>query len=1002
MIGADGNFTFDPGTDFDDLKAGESRATSIEYTVSDGNGGTDTARLTVVVAGANDAPTATSLSPRSDPDGAAVSVAAADAFSDADGDPLSYVVTGLPPGLSYDASTGLISGSIDRGASGSTGTSVYSVTVTASDGNGGTVSRSFDWTVTNPQPTARDDAFTVDEDSSLAGGNVLADNGSGPDSDPDGDPLTVSLVTGPANGTLALNADGTFSYTPTDDFHGTDSFVYRIDDGNGGSSTATVSIVVNPVNDVPSGANKTVTIAEDASYGFSLADFGFSDADTGDALSSVTITTLPTNGMLTLDGVAVAAGQVVNAGDISKLSFTPDADETGRAYSTFSFQVSDGSAADPTANTFTFNVDPVNDAPANTLPASFDAKEDTPLTLTGLSVADVDAANGPISVTLSVDSGRLSASSASGVTVSGSGTGAIVLQGTLAGINAYLAGASAPVFEPVSNFNGPVILTMATDDQGNTGAGGALIDTDNAVIFVGSANDAPETGNAAHTTPEDTPVSGRVVATDVDGDALTFTLASGPANGTVVVNPDGSYLFTPAPDFSGTDTFDILVDDGHGGTATATVTVTVTPVNDAPVGRDTTVSTTEDTPASGKLPPVTDVDGDRLTYGEGSPPSHGTVTIGTDGSYTYIPDPDFSGTDSFTYTVTDGTETVTYTVTVAVEGVNDAPVAADGAGETEKDRPLTGNLPSATDVDGDPLTYGVGSQPDHGTVEIEPDGTFTYTPAPGFVGSDSFTYTVSDGTVTVTYTMAITVSDDSEPPLLERDPPDELPYDNGVALPPVAISVEGAVLDAVEEGSATDVQGVVDTAVNQTQLLNGTGTLGTNGIVGAAVEQVSAWTSFGQLDDVEHIHMEGVGSSIITGDGSRDGTWFSAEAFKRGNTVYILITDARGAAEEIRVTRADGRALPGWLAMTRQGVAVGTPPAGMPSIELRVQASVGDTVLSDAFRVDLLTATVQDHVAVRRADLGGPLFSDALQAETTRASNDAAALAKALSLRFVD
>ncbi|PST25377.1 hypothetical protein C7U60_05675, partial [Mesorhizobium plurifarium] len=878
-------------------------------------------------------------------------------------------------------------------------TSVYSVTVTASDGNGGTVSRSFDWTVTNPQPIARDDAFTIDEDSPLAG-RVLADNGSGADSDPDGDPLAVSLVSGPGNGTLVLNADGTFSYTPTDDFHGTDSFVYRIDDGNGGSSTATVSIVVNPVNDVPSGTDRTVTIAEDGSYGFSLADFGFSDADTGDALSSVTITTLPSNGVLTLNGTTVGAGQVVSAAEIALLVFTPDLNENGADYAFFTFQVGDGSAADPTPNTFTFNVDPVNDAPVNTLPATFDVKEDAEVRLTGLSVSDIDAANGPISVTLSVSSGSLSASPAGGVTVSGSGTDAIVLQGTLADINAYLAGASAPVFTPLPDMSGPVALTMTTDDRGNTGSGGALIDTDNAVIFVAPVNDAPETGNAAHRTPEDTPVSGRVVATDVDGDALTFSLTNGPANGTVVVNPDGSYLYTPAPDFSGADTFDIRVDDGHGGTATATVTVTVTPVNDAPVGRDTTVSTTEDTPASGKLPPVTDVDGDRLTYGEGSPPSHGTVTIGTDGSYTYIPDPDFSGTDSFTYTVTDGTETVTYTVTVTVEAVNDAPVGADGAGETEKDRPLTGNLPSATDVDGDPLTYGIGSQPDHGTVEIEPDGTFTYTPAPGFVGSDSFTYTVSDGTVTVTYTMAIAVSDETEPPLLERDPSDDLPFDDGAALPPVAIAVEGAVLDSIDEASALSAQGVIETAVNGMQGLNSLGSLGTNGIVGNVVERMAAWTSFGQLDDADIIRMEDVGSSVAAADGTGGSAWFSADAFKRGNTIYIMISDAQANVDEIRLMRADGRALPNWLAMTRQGVAVGTPPAGMPSIELRVQASVGDTVLSDTFRVDLLTATVQNHVAERRADIGGPLFSDALQTEATRASGAAEDLARALSRSF--
>ena len=251
----------------------------------------------------------------------------------------------------------------------------------------------------------------------------------------------------------------------------------------------------------------------------------------------------------------------------------------------------------------------------------------------------------------------------------------------------------------------------------------------------------------------------------------------------------------------------------------------MTPENDAPIGSDTTVSTREDTPTSGKLPPATDPDGDPLTYGEGSPPSHGTVTIGEDGSYTYTPDPDFNGTDSFTYTVTDGTDTVTFTVTVTVEGVNDAPVGRNGADETAKDTALTGNLPPASDADGDTLTYGIGDQPDNGTVSVAPDGTFVYTPAPGFVGEDSFTYTVTDGTVTVTYTMTITVSDETEPPLLERDPPEIPPYDRGVVLPmwpAEGISVEGAVLDAVDGEDDTPTDGVVDNAVNDLQSLNGT------------------------------------------------------------------------------------------------------------------------------------------------------------------------------------
>src|SRR6185312_6222378 len=106
----------------------------------------------------------------------------------------------------------------------------------------------------NTPPVARNDAFTINEDTALTTGNLLSNNGSGADTDPDaGQTLTVNTtpVSGPSNGTLVLNANGTFSYTPNSNFFGTDSFVYRLSDGAGGTATATVTITVNNVNDAP-------------------------------------------------------------------------------------------------------------------------------------------------------------------------------------------------------------------------------------------------------------------------------------------------------------------------------------------------------------------------------------------------------------------------------------------------------------------------------------------------------------------------------------------------------------------------------------------------------------------------------------------------------------------------------------------------------------------------------------------------------------------------------
>ena len=166
---------------------------------------------------------------------------------DADGDALTFSATGLPAGLSINPTTGQISGTIGIHAStGGTG-GVYAVSVTATDPSGALVTRTFTWTVTNPAPVAQNDSFTGTEDTDITG-SVL-----GNDSDPDGDALTVNTtpVSGPANGSVVLNADGTFTYTPNANFTGTDSFTYQAIDADGATATATVTLFVNPVNDSP-------------------------------------------------------------------------------------------------------------------------------------------------------------------------------------------------------------------------------------------------------------------------------------------------------------------------------------------------------------------------------------------------------------------------------------------------------------------------------------------------------------------------------------------------------------------------------------------------------------------------------------------------------------------------------------------------------------------------------------------------------------------------------
>nr|WP_309501913.1 VCBS domain-containing protein [uncultured Roseovarius sp.] len=215
------------------------------------------------------------------------------------------------------------------------------------------------------------------------------------------------------------------------------------------------------------------------------------------------------------------------------------------------------------------------------------------------------------------------------------------------------------------------------------------------------ANASPEGPDQAIETPEDTPFSGKVTATDEDGDDLSFTLKDGPGNGTVTVTPEGDYVYTPNPDYNGDDSFTVTVDDGKGGTSTITVDVTVTPANDAPVGPDQAIETPEDTPISGTVT-ATDVDGDDLSFTLEDGPSNGTVTVTPDGDYVYTPNPDYNGDDRFTVTVDDGkggTSTITVDVTVTPAN-DDATITGDAIGETTEAGGIDNGTAGSPDASG--------------------------------------------------------------------------------------------------------------------------------------------------------------------------------------------------------------------------------------------------------------------------------------------------------------
>lgn len=313
--------------------------------------------------------------------------------------------------------------------------------------------------------------------------------------------------------------------------------------------------------------------------------------------------------------------------------------------------------------------------------------------------------------------------------------------------------------------NPPTGVDLAT---GLETATGTIIDDD----------DTPDARNDNYSVDEDDVLTGNVMTNDLGlTDAPVIVVSNtNPTKGSLVMNNNGGFTYTPNANYTGSDSFQYTIQDVDGDQSTATVTITVDPMNDLPIANDDSYTIAEDTQLNND---VTTNDQNLvdlpITVSLVSDVSNGSLTLNTDGTFIYMPNSEYFGTDNFSYKITDGNgDAVTANVLITINFINDgAPVAVNDNTSTNEDTAVTIDvLANDSDIDGnqtiDKASVLIKTSPSNGTLNQNfVTGEVTYTPNNNYTGADSFTYTIKDnsGLESNIATVSINVTVDNDPPV---------------------------------------------------------------------------------------------------------------------------------------------------------------------------------------------------------------------------------------------
>ncbi|WP_374014687.1 tandem-95 repeat protein [Vibrio parahaemolyticus] len=688
---------------------------TISASVSDGVNPTASDSDSLIVNRVNDAPTVENAIADQvlSEDFASYTIDLNDAFKDSDS-ALNFSVSGNSNVLvSIENGIATISPTADWNGS-------ETLTFTATDPSGESVSQTVNFTVASVADIVADKATVVEDTPTII--KVLGND----TFEGDGKVVSLDANNGPANGTVSVNPDGSVTYTPNDNYHGADSFTYIVTSG-GVSESTTVEVNVTPVNDAPVAKNDISTTQEDT-------------AVTIDVLSNDTDIDGDT---LRIDSASVPSDQGTVEIVDGKLVFTPAENFNGDAEITYT--VTDGELTDEAKVSVTVN--PVNDAPTIKVDAVESITENavsTDTVVATLTVRDTDTPEDRLTVSLENNS-----------------NGYFVLVGdevklTQAGVDA--------VNNDELDLKDLTISASVSDGVNPTAS-----DSDS--LVVNRVNDAPTVENA---------IADQVLSEDFDAytidlnevfkdsdSSLEFSVSGN--NSIQISIVSGVATITPTADWNGKETITFTAKDPSGESVSQTVNFTVTPVADIEADKTTVV---EDTPTIIKVLGNDTFEGkDKVVSLDAeNGPKNGTVIVNNDGTVTYTPDDNYVGKDTFTYVVTSGGVSESTTVEVNVTPVNDAPVAKDDIATTQEDTAVTIDvLSNDTDVDGDKLSVESASVPkEQGTVEVV-NGKLVFTPAENFNGDAEITYTVTDGQLTDEAKVTVTVNPVNDAPTIKVD-----------------------------------------------------------------------------------------------------------------------------------------------------------------------------------------------------------------------------------------